>query len=38
MTPSLSNFLFSILAGGIVLGLIFGGILLVSQLDRIKRS
>ncbi|MCY7332947.1 MAG: photosystem II reaction center X protein [Pseudanabaena sp. CAN_BIN31] len=37
MTQSLSNFLFSLLAGGVVLGLIFAAVLIVSNKDRTVR-
>ncbi|ELS30567.1 MULTISPECIES: photosystem II reaction center X protein [Pseudanabaena] len=37
MTQSLSNFLFSLVAGGVVLGLIFAAVLIVSQKDKIIR-
>ncbi len=37
MTPSLANFLFSILAGAVVLGLILGAVILVSQRDKVRR-
>ncbi|MEL7085380.1 MAG: photosystem II reaction center X protein [Cyanobacteria bacterium P01_A01_bin.3] len=38
MTPSLTNFLLSLVSGIVVLGLIFGGILLFSYVDKVKRS
>ncbi|KAG8381765.1 hypothetical protein BUALT_Bualt05G0006700 [Buddleja alternifolia] len=38
MTPSLKNFLLSIGAGGIVLGVIAGAIVGVSNFDPVKRS
>ncbi|MBD2186559.1 photosystem II reaction center X protein [Pseudanabaena mucicola] len=37
MTQSLSNFLLSLVAGGVVLGLIFAAVLIVSQKDRVIR-
>ncbi|WP_071590813.1 photosystem II reaction center X protein [Synechococcus sp. PCC 7336] len=38
MTPSLINFLLSLVYGGVVLGLIFGGIVFLGYLDKVKRS
>ena len=38
MTPSLASFLVSLIYGVVVLGLIFGGILLFSYIDKVKRS
>ncbi|OIP75702.1 MAG: Photosystem II reaction center X protein [Oscillatoriales cyanobacterium CG2_30_44_21] len=38
MTPSLMNFFLSLVAGGVVLGLIFAAVLLVSQKDKIVRD
>ena len=38
MTPSLTNFLLSLVSGVVVLALIFGGILLFSYVDKVKRS
>jgi len=38
MTPALMNFFISLLAGGVVVGGIFGGLLFISQKDQIKRS
>jgi Photosystem II reaction centre X protein (PsbX) len=38
MTQSLTNLLGSLVAGGVVLGLIFAAVLLVSQKDRIIRK
>jgi hypothetical protein len=37
MTPSLSNFLFSLVAGAVVLIAIYGGALFVSQQDKVRR-
>jgi|JFJP01.1.fsa_nt_gi hypothetical protein len=37
MTQSLSNFLGSLVAGGVVLGLIFVAVYLVSKKDRVIR-
>jgi len=37
MTPSLSNFLFSLVAGGVVLGLLFALIVFASQQDKVRR-
>jgi hypothetical protein len=37
MTQSLSNFLGSLVAGGVVLGLIFAAVYLVSKKDRVIR-
>ncbi len=37
MTPSLFNFLLSIVSGVVVVGLIFGAVIVVSQLDKIRR-
>jgi hypothetical protein len=37
MTQSLSNFLGSLVAGGVVLGLILAALLIVSQKDKIVR-
>ncbi|MDX2255572.1 MAG: photosystem II reaction center X protein [Pseudanabaenaceae cyanobacterium bins.39] len=38
MTPSLTNFFLSLVAGGVVLGLIFAALLVVSQKDKIVRK
>jgi hypothetical protein len=38
MTQSLSNLLGSLVAGGVVLGLIFGALYIVSQKDKIVRG
>ena len=39
MTPSLNNFLWSLLWGGVVIGvLVPGALIFISQLDKIKRS
>ncbi|PZU97306.1 MAG: Photosystem II reaction center X protein [Pseudanabaena sp.] len=38
MTPSLMNFFLSLVAGAVVLGLIFAAVLLVSQKDKIVRD
>ncbi|MEN9225491.1 MAG: photosystem II reaction center X protein [Thermostichus sp. HHBFW_bins_43] len=37
MTASLSNFLWSLVAGAVVLGLLFGAIIFVSQKDKVRR-
>ncbi|MFS8872671.1 photosystem II reaction center X protein [Synechococcus sp. R50.1] len=37
MTPSLANFLWSLVAGAVVLGTLFGAIILVSQRDKVRR-
>lgn len=37
MTPSLLNFLLSIVSGVVVVGLIFGAVLVISQLDKVRR-
>ncbi|NJO86407.1 MAG: Photosystem II reaction center X protein [Synechococcaceae cyanobacterium RM1_1_27] len=37
MTPSLMNFLLSLVAGAAVLGAIFGGVLFISQQDKVRR-
>jgi hypothetical protein len=37
MTPSLTNFFLSLVAGGVVLGLIFAALFIVSQKDKIVR-
>lgn len=37
MTPSLANFLWSLVYGAVVLGLLFGAIFFVSQRDRVRR-
>ncbi len=37
MTPSLSNFLWSLVAGAVVLGALFGAIVFVSQKDKVRR-
>lgn len=38
ITPSLKGFFIGIAAGGVVLGLILGGMIFVSQQDKIKRT
>lgn len=38
VTPSLKNFLLSIVAGGVVLGLIVGAVIGVANFDPVKRS
>jgi len=38
MTPSLSSFIFSLFAGALVLGLIFGALAFVSNQDRVARD
>ncbi|MBE9114953.1 photosystem II reaction center X protein [Lusitaniella coriacea LEGE 07157] len=38
MTPSLTNFFWSLGWGGLVVGIIVAGLLFVSQADKIKRS
>jgi photosystem II PsbX protein len=38
MTPALMNFFISLLAGGVVVGGIFGALLFISQKDKIQRS
>ena len=38
MTPTLINFFISLLAGLVVVGGIFGGLLFISQKDKIQRS
>ena len=38
MTPSLSSFIFSLFAGAVVLGLIFGALAFVSNQDRVARD
>lgn len=38
MTPSLGNFISSLIAGGIVVGLIAGALIIISRSDRIIRS
>lgn len=38
VSPSLKNFLLSIVAGGVVLGAIFGAIIAVSNFDPVKRT
>ncbi|NUN63899.1 Photosystem II reaction center X protein [Pseudanabaena biceps] len=38
MTSSLTNFFLSLVAGGVVLGLIFAAVLIVSQKDKIVRN
>ncbi len=37
MTPTLVNFFYSLLAGAVVVGAIFGGLLFISQKDKIER-
>ncbi len=37
MTASLSNFLWSLVAGAVVLGALFGAIIFVSQQDKVRR-
>lgn len=37
MTPSLANFLWSLVAGAVVLGALFGTIIFVSQRDKVRR-
>ncbi|MEN9202713.1 MAG: photosystem II reaction center X protein [Thermostichus sp. DG_1_6_bins_120] len=37
MTPSLANFLWSLVAGAVVLGVLFGAIVFVSQKDKVRR-
>lgn len=38
LTPSLKNFLLSIVSGGIVLGVIFGAVIAVANFDPVKRT
>jgi Photosystem II reaction centre X protein (PsbX) len=38
ITPSLNGFFISLVSGGVVLGAIVGGVIFVSQLDKIQRS
>ncbi len=38
ITPSLNNFLWSLLWGGAVIGAIIGGMFVLSQADKITRS
>lgn len=38
VTPSLKNLINSVIAGGIVLGLIFGAVTLVAGFDPVKRN
>ncbi|MDX2272068.1 MAG: photosystem II reaction center X protein [Cyanobacteriota bacterium] len=38
MTPSLANFLYSLVAGAVVLGSLFVALLIVSQRDKVRRS
>lgn len=38
ITPSLSNFIWSLLWGGAVIGAIIGGMFVLSQADKITRS
>ncbi|MFS8740749.1 photosystem II reaction center X protein [Synechococcus sp. H65.1] len=37
MTPSLASFLWSLVYGAVVLGLLFGAIVIVSYRDRVRR-
>ena len=37
MTPSLSNFIASLVAGGVVVAVIAGALVVISQSDRITR-
>ncbi|MEN9206400.1 MAG: photosystem II reaction center X protein [Thermostichales cyanobacterium SZTDM-1c_bins_54] len=37
MTPSLASFLFSLVAGAVVLGLLFGLVVFASYQDRVRR-
>jgi hypothetical protein len=38
MTPSLANFISSLIAGGIVVGIITAALIVISKSDRIIRS
>jgi hypothetical protein len=38
ITPSLRDFLLSLVAGGVIASLIVGGLFFVSQKDKIQRS
>ncbi|WP_404786750.1 photosystem II reaction center X protein [Altericista sp. CCNU0014] len=38
ITPSLNGFFIGLVSGGVVLAAIAGGVILVSQLDKIQRS
>lgn len=38
ITPSLNGFFIGLVSGGVVLGAILGGLIFVSQLDKIQRS
>lgn len=38
VSPSLKNFLLSIVAGGVVLALLFGAVIAVANFDPVKRS
>ncbi|KAJ4731720.1 Photosystem II subunit X [Rhynchospora pubera] len=38
LSPSLKNFLLSIVSGGVVLGVIFGAVIAVANFDPVKRT
>lgn len=38
VSPSLKNFLLSIVSGGVVLGVIFGAVIAVANFDPVKRT
>jgi hypothetical protein len=38
MTPSLANFISSLIAGGVVVGIIAAALIIISKSDRIIRS
>jgi photosystem II PsbX protein len=38
ITPSLNGFFIGLVSGGVVLAAIVGGVIFVSQLDKIQRS
>ncbi|HEY9824194.1 MAG TPA: photosystem II reaction center X protein [Stenomitos sp.] len=38
MTPSLNGFFIGLISGAVVLGAIFGGLIFISQTDKIQRS
>jgi photosystem II PsbX protein len=38
ITPSLNGFFIGLIAGAVVLGAAFGGLLVISQIDKIQRS